>query len=116
MSENSVYERGIHMKDSTTGVQIQSIAGLLFGLGCICAVLAGLIFVSADNLIVGIIISVIGCYAAWATTRILVGFGELVDDAAASRENIDRIVDILESRFCNENEPQPVANNSTGEE
>ena len=114
LSENSVYERGIPMKKST-GKQIQSIADLLFGLGCICAVLAGLIFFSADNYLVGIIIIVLGCYSAWATTRFLVGFGELVDDAAASRESIDRIVDILESHhgFENDNHHAIDADDST---
>lgn len=86
------------IKTKNTGKQIQNIADLLFGLGCICAVLFGLMFFNSKSSIVGILVIAIGCYGAWASTRVLQGFGELVEDTAANRENTDRIIDILESR------------------
>ena len=81
----------------TTGQQIKSVAELLCFIGWIASIFYGMVFIGNQS-IFAVIIAAIGCYASWATTRFLVGFGDLIDETAANRENTDRIIDILESR------------------
>lgn len=90
------------MKKNSTGRHIQSFAGLLCVLGCIFSFLGGLFFFSAGSTFIGLSVIVAGCYISWACTRCLKGFGELVDDTAATRETNDRILDVLESMYISE--------------
>ena len=87
------------MKNRTTGKQICGIADLLFALECVAVVLAGLFSYNTFHPIVGILVIAIGCYCAWAVTRFMVGFGELVDDTAANRELNERMLEILEAQY-----------------
>lgn len=101
------------MKRSTTGKQIQTIAYLLCGLGCFASIVGGLVYYISYNIIVGLLVAGIGCYISWACTRCLKGFGELVENAEATRETNDRILDVLESMYTRELEAEAAANCTT---
>lgn len=99
------------MQTYSTGKKIQSIANFLCGLGWLGCAVIGIAYLSTAYVIIGIIIAAICSYVVWAITRFLQGFGELVEDTAAIRENTDRITDILESQIYYE--PVPPAARDT---
>lgn len=86
----------------TTGEQIQGIASWLWGIGCLIFVIAGLLQIAADRVFVGILIMVLGILSTWISTRFMQGFGELIEDTAATCENTRVIAAILESQCASE--------------
>lgn len=90
------------MRKKSTGKQIQGLANTIEGIGYFVSIVSGAVLFFAGNIFMAIISAVAGCYTAWAITRFLQGFGELVDDTAATRETNDRILDILESVYIRE--------------
>lgn len=89
------------MKKRTTGQQIQNIAEFLCAIGWFASVLCCTALFKKFS-IFAVLIGAIGAYATWACTCVLRGFGELIEDTAANRENTDRIVELLASRLNTE--------------
>ena len=85
------------MNHKSIGKQIHGIADILYSVGSLIAVIGGFLILSA-NVLIGIIVIVLGFYAAWAFSRIVYGFGDLVDDTAANRKNTDEIVSLLSAK------------------
>lgn len=80
-----------------TGKTIQGLAELICALCWMATFLGCMAFFSSENYITAIIILVVGLLIPWISTRILQGFGELVENAEANRANTDRILFALTS-------------------
>lgn len=93
----------------TTGEQIQGIASLFFGIGCFIFTLAGIVQIIADRRFVGILITGLGVLFTWISTRFIQGFGELVEDTAATCEYTHRIALLLESQCASNTDNPPAA-------
>ena len=87
------------------GVKIQCVAEIIRAFGMLASIFIGVICCSS-NLIFGLIIIAVGCFSVWVSFLCLYGFGELILETTAHRENSDRILDILESRYGAEYETE----------
>lgn len=95
------------------GMKIKVLAGILCGLFMFLFVMIGVSQLSS-NFALGVLIVALGGFCSWAAFISLYGFGELIEETKANRENTDRILAILESQQCNDHVTNPVADDSTG--
>ena len=87
------------------GHKIKFLADQLCVLGMLIFGIYGIYFFQT-NIILGIVIIALGCFGCWVGSLFMYGFGELIDETTANRENTDRIIDILESQYEHDHAPQ----------
>lgn len=98
---------------NNVGAKIKTLAEVLCAMGILASFIIGAIGIQSSTFF-AIVFIILGCFVSWISFMLLYGFGELIDETVANRETNDRILDILESQYCHEQETQPVADNSTG--
>lgn len=72
------------------GGKIKALAKIVCWLGIIASVLSGIILIAAggtQNIVTGIVTIVVGALSSWIGSFLVYGFGELIDNTAALKEN-----------------------------
>lgn len=91
--QEDVLERG------SSGASVRHLATVLFVLGLAGAVvLGGFVITWTDEPLYGLFAGLAAGYLSWAFTRILRSFGEMAEDAAATRRAIARLLAIQEEQ------------------
>ncbi len=78
-----IFKRGVHKMYTDIGKKIKILAMVTAAIGAFLSVVGG-IFIIADggdfeDAIIGLLVMMIGILAAWVSSWILYGFGELID-------------------------------------
>ncbi|MBQ2914119.1 MAG: zinc-ribbon domain-containing protein [Clostridia bacterium] len=69
------------------GGKIKGFASFLTWVGIIVSVIVGIIYISNDNVGIGILIIAIGSLSSWLSSWLLYGFGELIENSSIIAEN-----------------------------
>ena len=79
------------------GDKIKGLAKAIFFVEAIASVIGGLILISIELAIVGILVIILGPLVAWVSSWLLYGFGQLID-------NSDIIVTLMKKEAANHSE------------
>ncbi|MBR4120296.1 MAG: hypothetical protein IKT95_00910 [Spirochaetales bacterium] len=73
------------------GGKIKGLAKVICWIGIICCVIIGIIAISEDDGLAGVIIIVAGSLLSWVGSFVLYGFGELVENSSAIRSDLSQM-------------------------
>ncbi len=84
------------------GGKIKTLAGVITCAGVILSIVAGVLLMTNDLVLVGILVILAGFLVSWASTFILYGFGQMVENSeklvAIEKMKLDAKIDALETK------------------
>jgi len=85
----------------SAGISMQVVGDTMFPLGVLGSCAAAVALGVSMHPLLAILFGALGCYLSWALSRVLRGLGEMVEDAAATRNINEEILAVLrEQRGC----------------